>query len=100
MYSIYNMESVVDYFDKLIDEKNKEIEQKYLLKVKNIKMSVDVVDQTDIQSVETDTPKPVSTDNKNIIDYTTKQTINKINAEQDRKFRASKAYKKLCSYSI
>lgn len=100
MYPIYNMESVVDYFDKLIDEKNKEIEQKYLLKVKNIKMNVDVVDQTDTQSVSTDILQPVSTDNKNIIDYTTKQTINKINAEQDRKFRASKAYKKLCSYSI
>ena len=33
------------------------------------------------------------------IDYTTKKTINKINAEQDRKYKASKAYKKSTAFS-
>jgi hypothetical protein len=34
------------------------------------------------------------TSTKNDVDYTSKTTLNKINVEQDRKFKMSKAYKK------
>lgn len=37
-------------------------------------------------------------DNKDKVDYTAKQTLSKIAAEQDRKYKSSKAYKNAQDY--
>lgn len=97
LYNIHIiMELLVEKFDKLIEEKNKEIEKKYLLKTKKIA----TVSLEDIKEDDTDTNVIVVIDNKDTIDYTTKKTIYKINAELDRKYKSSKLYKNLQAYSI
>ena len=65
-------------FENLMDKKTKEIEELYIIKTGKKKMTV------------TDPEK---------IDYYSKKTLNAINAELDRKYKASKAYKKLQEYS-
>ena len=78
------MDTLLEEFNKLIENKNKEIEEKFLLKTKKMK---DVISSDDITPVSIDT-----------IDYNTKKTISKINAEKERKYKASKAYKNSNTY--
>lgn len=65
-------------FENVMDKKTKEIEELYIIKTEKKKMTV------------TDPEK---------IDYYSKKTLNAINTELDRKYKASKAYKKLQEYS-
>ena len=65
-------------FEIMINKKLKEIEESFNLKKEKKKMTV------------ADPAK---------IDYYSKQTINAINTELDRKYKSSKAYKKLQEYS-
>jgi hypothetical protein len=91
-------------FDKIIDEKNKEIEQLYLLKTTKKTTKTNTKTENTITDTNTDTNTNTDIikietkeeiDNKNIIDFRTKQTISKIKLELDRKYKSSKAYKKL-----
>jgi hypothetical protein len=65
-------------FENIMDKKIKEIEELYIIKTGKKKMTV------------TDPEK---------IDYYSKKTLNAINTELDRKYKASKAYKKLLEYN-
>lgn len=73
------MEELKEDFDKYIELKNKEITELYNNKLKNKKT-------TNIEEIP---------DNIEKIDINTKKTYSKILAEQDRKYKSSKAYKKL-----
>jgi hypothetical protein len=64
------MEHMNHKFDVILENKSKELE--LLAKSKSKKL----------------------TSTKNDVDYTSKTTLNKINVEQDRKLKMSKAYKK------
>ena len=83
------MELIVEEFNKLIENKNKEIENLIILKGKNKNLK-DNTNIDDISNISLDQPL----EDKDIIDYRTKQTISKILTEQDRKLKSSKAYKK------
>jgi hypothetical protein len=76
------MELLVEEFNAMIYKKNKEIEEKYLLKTKKVS-NEQLPESCNIEK----------------IDYTTQKTIYKINAEQERKYKASKAYKKSTAFS-
>ena len=65
-------------FVEILNRKIKEIEEMYILKTEKKKMTV------------SDPEK---------IDYYSKKQLNAINTELDRKYKASKAYKKLQVYS-
>ena len=78
------MDALLYTFNIMIANKNKEVEEKFLLKTKKMR---DSLQQEDITPVDT-------------IDYITKKTIYKINAEKDRKYKASKAYKNSNTYDI
>uniref|UniRef100_A0A6C0IZX1 Uncharacterized protein n=1 Tax=viral metagenome TaxID=1070528 RepID=A0A6C0IZX1_9ZZZZ len=65
-------------FVEILNRKIKEIEEMYILKTEKKKMTV------------SDPEK---------IDYYSKKQLNAINTELDRKYKASKAYKKLQEYS-
>ena len=65
-------------FVEILNRKIKEIEEMYILKTEKKKMTV------------FDPEK---------IDYYSKKQLNAINTELDRKYKASKAYKKLQEYS-
>lgn len=79
------MELLIEEFNAMIDKKNKEIEEKFILKTKKTSNQID--------------ENTILPDSIEKIDYTTKKTIYKINAEQDRKYKASKAYKKSTAFS-
>lgn len=65
-------------FVEILNRKIKEIEEMYILKTEKKKMTV------------SDPEK---------IDYYSKKQLNAINTELDRKYKASKAYKKIQEYS-
>ena len=92
------MDLLVEKFDKMIEEKNKEIEIKFLLKQK--KTNKDIKQDKDISEHISNEIIEEADDTINNIDYNTKKTLYKINAEIDRKYKSSKAYKKTIAYSI
>lgn len=89
------MELLVEEFNAMIDKKNKEIEEKFLLKTKKTSAKIESDNQLSHDDISCDNQN----DNIEKIDYTTKKTIYKINAEQERKYKASKAYKKSTAFS-
>ena len=73
------MEDLNQVLDTILTKKAEEVEDILNSKVKNAKMT--------------------DTNNINDIDYHSKTTLSKIAAEQDRKLRASKAYKNQQNYA-
>jgi hypothetical protein len=71
-------EDINKTFLEILNKKIKEIEEMYILKTEKKKMTV------------SDPEK---------LDYFTKKQINAINTELDRKYKASKAYKRLQEYN-
>lgn len=68
------------------------------------KESKKMIDSHVITSVTPDvtdvTPNASTTRNVDKVDYMAKQTLSKIAAEQDRKYKSSKAYKNANNYGI
>ena len=73
------MEELNKIIDKILETKTKEMNNILNLKNKNIKM-------TDTEKIDT-------------IDYHSKTTLGKISAEQERKYKSSKAFKNQQSYA-
>lgn len=87
------MELLKEEFDRYVELKNKEIEELLENKSKNRKMK----EQDNGILIEKDCSEEQSKDK---IDFNTKKTYSKILAEQDKKYKSSKAYKKLQSLLI
>ena len=71
------MEDLNYKFDSILQTKTQELQE--ILKTKTRKMTKEV--------------------EKDVVNYSVKTTLAKINAEQDRKLKASKAYKKIQQYT-
>lgn len=88
------MDLLKQEFDKYVELKNKEIEEMIENKSKNRKMKDNNTEDDTIEGCSEEQPDIEK------IDFNTKKTYSRILAEQDKKLKSSKAYKKLHELTI